>query len=181
MAILDQVSYEAFAMPPNRSRAAVGFDSSPMAGSCRLIRDPPVNRTPSVYGSGPVGERIMSLYHLGPQLPGNCSDPTSWASRLSYAECRSLPHWCDLPKGQARDAPPSFGGKLPCGLADKCAQGLRSVRFFHGLNNRSLSQCLRNRRIVLVGDSTLQELMVELAMTLSRDVPSFTSAFLSLG
>jgi hypothetical protein len=157
------------------------------AGSCRLIRDPPVNLKPSVYGTGPVGERIMSLYHLlpdaalGAQLPGNCSDPKSWASRLADAECRSLPHWCDLSEGQAREAPPSFGGKLPCGIADRCAHGLRSVRFFHGADNRSLSECLRNQRIVMVGDSTLQELMLELAMFLSRDVPSFTSAFLSLG
>lgn len=154
------------------------------AGSCRLLRDPPVLKTPSLYGTGPVGKRIMSLYNLPDAAafpPGNCSDTTGWAYRLSHPECRSLPHWCDLPDAQARDAPPSFGGKLPCGLVSRCARGLRSVRFFHGQDNRSLSRCLRNRRIAMVGDSALQELMAELAMTLSRDVPAFTSAFLSLG
>ena len=158
-----------------------------MAAECQLFHQPEVLTQPESYGRPLVGERIMSLYGLpnassARPIEGNCSDTRGWAYKLSYAECRLPPLWCEMAASQAAGAHPTFGGMLPCSLTTNCMHGLRKTAFYHGHSRKhAIHHCLRNKRIAMVGDSTMQEIMTELALYLADDVPSFKSAFISPG
>ena len=82
---------------------------------------------------------------------------------------------------QASNAPPMLGGKIPCELSSRCKSGLRHVAFYHGRDRRAALHCLRGKTIAMLGDSTMAELMTELTLYLSYDVPDFTKKILRLG
>jgi len=70
------------------------------------------------------------------------------------------------------------GGTVPCSLLRRCP-GLQDFGWYSG-HGRRLSACLRQRRLVMLGDSTLGESMMELVLLLTADVPEFGSMLLGL-
>ena len=98
--------------------------------------------------------------------------------------CRSEPHWCPLERSSAPrhallDAPPQLHGKLPCSLFESCNL-LPHLTFYSSQGQHRLGKCLVNKSVVILGDSSVAELMLELVLLLTRDVPAFTEILVDL-
>ena len=124
----------------------------------------------------------------------NCLRPATWSDfetqrnaapkRLGIAPCRDEPQWCAISAQLKADAPPHLHGTVPCKLQEDCALG--SLKFFRAPSasapqhavNLSFS-CLRNKRIVILGDSTLREVVSEMVLWLAADDARFLFDYLS--
>ena len=85
---------------------------------------------------------------------------------LGIAPCRSQPHWCPLPVVDAADAPLQIHGSVPCVLPLRCPGFQAGFRFHPAPDARAPGQrrtwqCLRDKVIVLLGDSVMRELFTE--------------------
>ena len=99
----------------------------------------------------------------------------------SFMSCRKPDAWCPMQPSQQQDAPPRLFGTIPCQLLSTCKGLADTIRFYrpHGPSG-NLERCLRNKRIVALGDSVLQELTLELMMTLAEKEPVFSLKMLTL-
>ena len=121
--------------------------------------------------------------------PSNCSTQRRFSAyqrlapvELGLAPCRSRPFWCELGREHRGSAPPQLHGSVPCRLLREC-DFLQGLSFYAAPSNatprddvhaRALQRtlgCLRNRRVVLLGDSVTRELAMELILLLSSSVP----------
>jgi hypothetical protein len=90
----------------------------------------------------------------------NCSAatvPSGWPA------CRRKSDWCPLSEEQMAEAPPQLHGALPCQMHEVCH--LRRLRMYSRrtvATEARLRHCLANKRVVVLGDSTLLEIATEL-------------------
>ena len=111
--------------------------------------------------------------------PTNCTGHGT--DMQSFLSCRKPDAWCPMQPSQQQDAPPRLFGTIPCQLLSTCKGLADTIRFYrpHGPSG-NLERCLRNKRIVALGDSVLQELTLELMMTLAEKEPVFSLKMLTL-
>jgi len=117
---------------------------------------------------------VLATYGVVPPLviqdaeincaPGGHSGHYQWSTH-----CRREPVWCELTGTQARDAPATFYGTIPCELPSACP-GFSKLPL-QTAETSGLKRCLAGRRIVLVGDSVITELALELLYLLARRSP----------
>ena len=104
------------------------------------------------------------------------------ARQLGFPHCRTeYPsfHWCKLAKKQQRDTPSQISGWLPC----KLKNALQNLEFYGKASKVSEARtenCLRNKRMAVLGDSTLREWTTELILMLSMDNPDFAYDYLTM-
>ena len=124
---------------------------------------------------GIAADRLSSRRRDALKRSQNCSLPES----RDQPACRGLPNWCALTPEQAQTAPATLFGTMPCELLSRCSH-LRSQRFFT-FPSMAGDACLRQRRIVILGDSILSENAFEWVLLLSRRSPRFMFQFMALG
>lgn len=142
-------------------------------GLCNQVETPMV-RNQLLEWYGVIPPRIAF-----PELT-NCTSGHG-TEMQSFMSCRKPDAWCPMQPSQQQDAPPRLFGTFPCQLLSTCKGLADTIRFYrpHGPSG-NLERCLRNKRIVALGDSVLQELTLELMMTLAEKEPIFSLQMLTL-
>jgi len=112
----------------------------------------------------------------------NVSRPMVPESCIAHGrpECREHPYWCPLSSLADTDqslAPPQLYGTAPCSLAKQC--NLTQFQFFRGLSVAS-ARCLAGKRVVLMGDSVMGELMQEWMLEFASGYETFVRSYLDL-
>ena len=151
------------------------------------------------YGHGfnsVVREELRQQYYVGTphwiMSNSNCSIPLG--GDYSYInpgevpfvtpKCRAEPYWCPLSRaaapGATDEAPPQLAGSVPCSLLEAC-NNLAHLAFYRASRppNR-LTRCLGSKRVVILGDSSVGELMVEMMLLFSRRSKNFTQEMINL-
>jgi hypothetical protein len=128
--------------------------------------------------------RTMALNILYGLLPPPASEAVCDHStdRLGRAACRHNQDWCSLKTAQVADVPPQvLNGTVPCALQRWCKLDKLQVysRVTASAQGR-LHGCLSNRRIVVMGDSATNELVMELMLLLGHRQKGFLRKFLAV-
>ena len=138
-------------------------------------------RTPQAVVDAQRTMVLGMVYGLlpAPSSEANCSLSTA---RLGRAACRQQPEWCALNRTQAADTPPQIpDGTVPCALKRLCH--LDRLRLYSRVSEsaqRRLHSCLAARRIVVIGDSVTNEIVMELMLLFAHHQPGFVRKFIAL-
>jgi hypothetical protein len=125
-----------------------------------------------------ANEHLLMTYGVVPQTTPNCSSDNKALIRAGQGGCRFSPHWCNLQR-QAAAAPTALSGTVPCSLRHACPELDKLV--LRAAGSHSLRRCLRGKRLAVLGDSTMGEVVTELFYTLSRHEPALTYEALRMG
>eukprot|EP00965_Chrysotila_dentata_P240419 6203703-Pleurochrysis_carterae.AAC.3 len=126
--------------------------------------------------------RRYFLEWYGVEPPGSAPLPNcSQASERWHPLCRNTagPEWCSLQGQQKEDAPNHLMGMVPCSLFMECKEFSKTTMYNY--NSSGLAACLHNKRIVSVGDSVVNEMMVHFCLFLAYDIPEFVLQYLTIG